>query len=71
MGCVPMAMSSIAFTSVQDIINDGKDGYIIASNDINQYVKKLRQLIGDNSLRLAMAQRGIEDSQRFYLSVIL
>ena len=34
MGCVPMAMSSIAFTSVQDIINDGKDGYIIASNDI-------------------------------------
>lgn len=71
MGCVPMAMSSIAFTSVQDIINDGKDGYIIASNDINQYVKKLRQLIGDNSLRLAMAQRGIEDSQRFLPEAII
>lgn len=65
MGCVPMAMSSIAFTSVYDIINDGIDGYVIASDDIKQYTEKLHHLMINDQLRMMMAKNGIEDSKRF------
>lgn len=37
--------------SVDDIITDGKTGFVVAENDLDAYVNRLSQLMGDNTLR--------------------
>lgn len=61
--CVPMAFDSYA--SVHDIIEDGENGYIIPAFDEKEYVRKLDLLMRDEGLRIKMAAKGRESTNRF------
>lgn len=69
MGCVPIAYNS--YSSVFDIINNGKNGYIIDNNDFKDYVYKMRLLMTNNIIRYDMARRAILSSKRFELPHII
>ena len=62
-GCIPLAFDSYA--SVHDIIESGKNGYIIPAFKENEYVKKLDLLMSDENLRQKMASNGRESIKRF------
>ena len=53
---VPMAFDT--FSPVHELIADGKDGFIIKEGDIDNYAKRLQQLMLDKDLRETMAQKG-------------
>lgn len=62
-GCIPLAFDSYA--SVHDIIENGKNGYIVPAFKENEYVQKLDLLMSDEKLRLKMARNGRESIKRF------
>ena len=62
-GCIPMAFDSYA--SVRDIIESGKNGYIISAFNENEYAKKLDLLMSNENLRQRMASNGHEFINRF------
>lgn len=62
-GCTPLAFDSYA--SVHDIIESGKNGYIVTSFNENEYAQKLDLLMSDENLRLKMANNGRESINRF------
>ncbi|MEE3415227.1 MAG: glycosyltransferase [Prevotella sp.] len=62
-GCVPLAFNS--YESLQDIIEDGTDGFIIPEGDINGYVDKLLWLMSHDEERKQIAGRCIDRSHRF------
>ena len=43
---------------VQDIIDEGKTGYIIEKGDLNSYVNKLNEMIQDEKMLENMSQNG-------------
>ncbi len=45
---------------VQDIIDEGKTGFIIEKNDLNSYVQKLSEMIEDKKMLENMSQNGWE-----------
>lgn len=67
-GCVPMAFDS--FKSVSDLIQDGENGYIIPAFNVDVFVNKLENLIGDTQLRQQMAEAGRVSLTRFDKSMI-
>lgn len=68
-GCVPMAFKS--FETVTDIINDGKDGFLILPFDIKEYSKKLIYLIDNAERRNDMSKRASEKSKAFYMEKVM
>ena len=62
-GCIPLVFDSYA--SVHDIIEDGKNGYIIPAFKENEYVQKLDLLMSDENLRQKMSSNGRESINRF------
>lgn len=68
-GCVPLAFDT--YSSVHDIIDDGKNGYIIENDDINKYVEKLKKLMLNDDLRKKMAAQAIASSKRFDLTSVI
>ena len=64
-GCIPLVFDSYA--SVHDIIEDGKNGYIIPAFKENEYVQKLDLLMSDENLRQKMSSNGRESINRFSL----
>lgn len=69
MGCVPIVFDS--FASVRDIIEDGKNGYLIPPFDKLQYVNKLKELMSKDKLRKSMAMEAVKMSRRFTPDIIL
>ena len=67
-GCVPMAFHS--FASVADIIDNGKNGYLIPPFDEKEYARKLASLMANSSLRKAMAEESLSSVQKFVPSEI-
>ena len=54
------ALPCIAFdvaTGPRDIIDDGKSGYLVADNDLQEYANKLQILMRDESLRTQMGAK--------------
>lgn len=68
-GCVPMAFDS--YTSVYDIIDNGKNGYIIKKNNLNSYFEKLKFLMKNDEFREKMSAEAIVSSKRFELKSII
>lgn len=68
-GCVPIAYDT--FSAVCDLINDGKDGYIVKNDYVEDFVEKLHSLIQNESLRLQMAQNGMRSIQRYSVDNIM
>ena len=62
-GCIPMAFDNYA--SVRDIIESGKNGYIISAFNENEYARKLDLLMSDENLRQKMSSNGRESINRF------
>lgn len=66
-------LPTIAFdcpTGPKNIINDGKDGYLIEYNNINDFSKKLYKLMNDKVLRESFSKNAIENSARFNIEVV-
>lgn len=62
-GTVPMAFNSYA--AVSEIINDGKDGFLIKPFDLDEYERKLRLIMTDENLRDEMAKNATGSVKRF------
>lgn len=61
MGVVPISYNS--FESLQEIIDNEKNGIIIPNNNISLFIKKLKDLMMDNEKRNEMAKNAIIKSQ--------
>ncbi len=68
-GVVPIAMDT--FSSLSDLIDDNENGYIIADNDLDSFVKKLSGLITNQALRNEMAKQAILSAEKFSISEII
>lgn len=62
-GCVPIAFDS--YSAVHDIIQSGRNGYIVPNNDIDGYARVLQELMNNDTLRAEMAANAQKDVQRF------
>ncbi len=62
-GCVPMAFDS--FSSVHDIIQSGRNGYVVPNNDIDEYARVLQKLMNNDTLRAELAANAQKDVLRF------
>ena len=69
MGVVPIAFDS--YSSLRDIIEDGKNGVTVKNNDFEEYAEKLLWLMDHEEARYKMAREAILSSHRFSLDVIL
>lgn len=63
LGCVPIVMNS--FGSLCDIVDSGKNGIIVDNNDVDGFVKALRDLIENRTKREIMADNAIEKSKKW------
>lgn len=61
MGVVPISYNS--FESLKEIIDNENNGIIIPNNDINTFIKRLKNLMFDDEKRKKMAQNAIVSSQ--------
>ena len=64
---------TIAFdcpTGPRNIINDGKDGYLIENRNTEQFIKKLDDLMNNNEMRWKMGDNAFENSKRFDVETI-
>ena len=59
------------FDSIHDIINSGQNGYIINETDKCSYIKALENLLLNDDLRKAMAERALTSQQKFSREVIM
>lgn len=60
---VPVAFNT--FGAVNDLIDNGKDGYIVEEGDIDGYVEKTKSLMADEPLRRSMALAGADSLNAF------
>ena len=60
-GCVPVAFKT--FSSIIDIIDDGKNGYLVAPNDMHGFKDRSFLLANDGALRSESSQRGTESNE--------
>jgi glycosyltransferase involved in cell wall biosynthesis len=68
-GVVPIAFDN--FSSLYDVVIDGKSGYIIKQNDIMDFTHKLCNLMEDQNLRRQMAYNAVESSKSYHVSNIV
>lgn len=68
MGCVPLAYDK--FPVLHDIIQNGKNGFIIAPNDEKQYIKCCQKLMLENELFYKLSNRAIISCQKFSIENI-
>ncbi|GHV14461.1 glycosyl transferase [Fibrobacterales bacterium] len=68
-GCIPIVMNS--FSSLQDIIEDGKNGFITENNDLNKFAEIAMNLMKSEELQKIMSNNAVENAKRFSLEKIL
>ena len=68
-GVVPLAFGS--FGAINDIIDDGVNGYIISPFNLEEYVDKMCNLVDNNDMRQRMAEKGIEKARNFAMTNII
>ena len=62
-GCVPIAFDS--YSAVHDIIQSGRNGYVVPNNDIDAYARVLQELMNDEEKRAELAANCRQDCMRF------
>lgn len=67
-GTVPIAMDS--YKSLHDILQDKVNGIVVPDNDIDCFVKELKQLMDDKEKRKQLAMKGSETCRRFSVDSI-
>lgn len=68
-GCVPIAYHT--FSSITDIIDDGKDGFLVKPFDEATFMDMTKKLAEDNSLWDEMSDEAIEKVKAFSIERIL
>lgn len=68
-GCVPVVYGTYA--AAHDMINDGKDGYVVKPLDEKDYIKKLAYLMDNDDVRRRMGVEAIRSSRRFDSDAII
>lgn len=63
MGCVPVAMDS--FGSLNDIIAQGFNGFMVKNHNIAGYAKQVQLLIDNVELRQTIAENAVQSSSKF------
>lgn len=67
-GCVPIAYRS--YSSLDDIIEDGKTGYSVTPFNEGEYIDKLTHLMMDDELRENMALQAMQSVRKFHVDKI-
>lgn len=62
-GCVPIVFDTYA--SLSDIVEDGRNGFVVPEGNIDEYVARLTLLMDDASLFQKMAENAMIDCQRY------
>lgn len=62
-GCVPIAYNS--FASLTDIIQNGKDGYVVENSNCQEYLDSLKKLMINDNCRKEMSINAMNNVQRF------
>jgi len=62
-GCVPVVMD--AWASLNDIVKNEENGFIVPNNDMKAFVDKTRMLMDNPELMQQMMRNGIESSRKF------
>lgn len=62
-GVVPVCFDS--FSSLNDIVINGNNGFIVPDNDMKEYANKTLKIMGDDTLRFQMAHNSVLSSRRF------
>lgn len=68
-GCVPIAYKT--FSSIVDIIDDGRNGYLISPDDTQAFIDHSILLANDNTLRSVLAESAIKKVEEFAISHIV
>lgn len=68
MGLVPVVYNS--FEALEEIIDNGKNGFIIENNNEEQFIDKLKLLLLNTDLRRQMAENAITSCSRFTLDKV-
>lgn len=55
----------------KEIINNGRDGYLIPYGDKDTFADKLTELMSNENLRIKMGKAAIENSKRFHIDCIM
>ena len=67
-GVVPIAFNN--WPSLKDIIDDGRTGVIVKTDQISDYAGKLDQLMLNEAMRRTIGLAAIEDVQKFHINKI-
>lgn len=62
-GCVPIVFDTYA--SLSDIVENGRNGFVVPEGNIDEYVARLTQLMDDASLCRKLAENAMTDCQRY------
>lgn len=68
-GVVPIVMNS--YKSLHDIIKNNENGIIIPDNDLEMFVKELKNLILDDKRRRQLAENGSATCKKFSVNTIV
>ena len=69
-GCIPICYDS--FSAVDDIIDDGVNGYVIPFNKQNEYICKLRYLMSlDDTALCYMRNNAIKKSELYDINKVV
>lgn len=68
-GCVPLAFDS--FPSLRDIVDEGRDGFIIPPFDIDTYAEQCAFLMENENIRSVMAAAAGKKSGKFQIEGIV
>lgn len=68
MGVVPIVMNT--FPAIQDILNDGENGYVVEWGDIFSFARHLLELLDNEDMLRSMQQKALVSSERFAIGNI-
>ncbi|MCI6861885.1 MAG: glycosyltransferase, partial [Prevotella sp.] len=69
-----MSLPIVAFdckTGPNEIIEDGKTGFLVEPENVEQFAEKLMILMKDDELRAEMGRKAFESSKRFTIDKIV
>lgn len=62
-GCVPLAFNT--YSAVNDIIDNGVNGFVIAKGNEEEYANKIKFLIDNENIRIKMSHEALKSSSKF------
>jgi glycosyltransferase involved in cell wall biosynthesis len=67
-GVVPISFFN--WSSLQDIIIHDKTGILVKSDNLNDYINKLLELMGNAKLRMTLSTNAAEHAKKFDIEIV-